>query len=75
MRTLYAALVAAAGLLLTIGASAEAAGRGGGSAAFTPPGFSSPGNHKGFEQIPERPERDGERRNDNADDCVTRRPG
>jgi hypothetical protein len=55
MRTLYAALVAAAGLLITIGASAEAAGRGGGSAAFTPPGFSNPGNHTGFEQIPSGP--------------------
>jgi hypothetical protein len=41
--------------LLTIGASAEAGGRGGGSVPFTPPGFSSPGHHSGFEQIPSGP--------------------
>jgi len=55
MRKLYVALVTAAGLLLAIGSSAEAAGRGGCTVGFTPPGFSSPGNHKGFEQVPSGP--------------------
>jgi hypothetical protein len=42
MRRLYLALVTAAGLLLAVGASAEAGGRaavGGAGTAFTPPGF------------------------------------
>ena len=55
MRKHYVAFVATAGLLLTIGASAEAAGRGGGGVSFTPPGLSNPGKHSGFEQIPSGP--------------------
>jgi hypothetical protein len=55
MRKPYVALVTAAGLLLAVGASAQAAGRGGGSVSFTPPGFSSPGHHSGFEQLPSGP--------------------
>jgi hypothetical protein len=51
----YVALVTVAGLLLAFCASAEAAGRGGGSVSFTPPGFISPGKHSGFEQIPSGP--------------------
>ncbi len=47
MRKSYLA-AAAAGLLLTLGASAEAGGRGGGP-SMTPPGFTSPGGHNGFE--------------------------
>ena len=46
MRKHYVALVAAAGLLLTIGASAEAAGRGGVGSAFAPPGLRS--TNQGF---------------------------
>jgi len=42
------AFVTAAGLLLALGASAEAAGKGG-SPPTTPPGFTSPGGHGGFE--------------------------
>ena len=41
-------VVAAAGLPLTLGASAEAGGRGGG-APMTPSGFGSAGGHNGFE--------------------------
>src|SRR6516225_4300416 len=40
MRKSYVALVAA-GLLLTIGSSAEAAGRGGAGTSFAPPGLRS----------------------------------
>jgi hypothetical protein len=41
MRRSYLAAAAAAGLLLALGASVEAAGRvGGGGVPFTPPGFS-----------------------------------
>ena len=47
MRKPHLALVTAAGLLLALGVSAEAAGKGGG----LPPGFSSPGGHGGFEQF------------------------
>ncbi len=53
MRRPYLALVTAAGLLLAVGASAEAAGRGGGTAPFAPPGLRStnqglanPNSHK-----------------------------
>jgi hypothetical protein len=51
MRKLYLALVTTAGLLLALSASAEAAGKGigGGTPPRTPPGFSSPGGHGGFE--------------------------
>ena len=44
MRRPYLALVTAAGVLLAVGASAEA-----GSAPMTPSGFGSPGGHNGFE--------------------------
>ena len=46
MRKHYVVFVAAAGLLLTIGASAEAAGRGGVGTAFAPPGLRS--TNQGF---------------------------
>ena len=42
-------VVSVAGLLLALGVSAEAGGRGGGPSMTTPPGFGSPGGHKGFE--------------------------
>jgi hypothetical protein len=46
----YLAVTAAAGLLLALGASADAAGRGpGGGSLSTPPGFGSQGGHNGFE--------------------------
>ena len=48
MRKSYLATTAAAGLLLVLGTSAEAGGRGGG-APMTPSGFGSPGGHNGFE--------------------------
>jgi hypothetical protein len=49
MRKSY--LVAAAGLLLMLGASAQAGGRGGGlsTTPMTPHGLTSPGGHNGFE--------------------------
>jgi hypothetical protein len=43
MRRPYLALVTAAGLLLAVGASAEAAGRGGGGPGGTVPTFTPPG--------------------------------
>ncbi len=48
MRKSYLATAATVGLLLVLGASAEAGGRGGG-APMTPSGFGSPGGHNGFE--------------------------
>jgi hypothetical protein len=49
----YLVATAAVGLMLALGASANAAGRGlgGGGPSMTPPGFGSgsPGNHGGFE--------------------------
>ena len=47
MRKSYLAAIAA-GLVLALGASAEAGGRGGGP-SMTPSGFGSPGGHNGFE--------------------------
>jgi len=45
----YLVATAAAGLLLALGASANAGGKGGGGPSMTPPGFGSPGGHGGFE--------------------------
>ena len=45
----YLVATAAAGLLLALGASANAGGRGGGGPSMTPPGFGSSGGHGGFE--------------------------
>jgi hypothetical protein len=47
----YLAAIAAVGLLLALGASADAGGRGlgGGGPSMTPPGFGSQGGHNGFE--------------------------
>jgi hypothetical protein len=48
MRKSY--LVAVAGVLLMLGASAQAGGRGGSTMTpTTPHGFTSPGGHNGFE--------------------------
>src|SRR5262245_16593521 len=42
--------IAAVGLVLALGAAANAGGRGpGGGGSSTPPGFGSPGGHGGFE--------------------------
>jgi hypothetical protein len=47
----YLVATAAVGLVLALGTSANAAGRGLGGAgpSMTPPGFGSPGGHGGFE--------------------------
>jgi len=45
----YLVATAVAGLLLALGASANAGGKGGGGPSMTPPGFGSPGGHGGFE--------------------------
>jgi hypothetical protein len=46
MRRPYLVLATAAGLSLAVGASAEAAGRGGGTAPFAPPGLQT--TNQGF---------------------------
>ena len=47
----YLVATAAAGLLLALGASANAGGKGGGGPSMTPPGFGSSGGHSGFESF------------------------